>query len=894
MATLPTYRRQVLGTGIQSGGNASSSVSASSPVGNALSGLSQDLNRVAGVAGQEVVDQAQKERERVENEAAMSAANMLSEGQVYWQQNFQERSQAWTPGAPDMREGINQDFDKWTSETAAKLPTEASKKYFMQHALGYKTRMLTGAYDYQQKTTSDALTAQTAVGVEADQKVVYGDPTQFQATYDRRVATIDARSDLTPAQKITLKDKYGLDLALASEQGELGRNPTAWFESRFGVPTVTGTSGASGGSAAYSTTFGNGKYVNGGDLTTKTLGEIEALGNQQIEATKGKIGKGDQGTSALGAYQFVNGTRASVARELYGKDWRNMTYTPQVQEAMAEKLFQDTKGGDLTQQWEGLKKIPGADKPGFFKDKSWQEMRGIISRVESSDTSAQAPLLASTDGTDVGPLTMPQEKGEAGRPISTAPKTFTALNYEQQQALMQQALTKIHQGDARYKAGVTQQMKDAQAMHRDGIVDPVPIPESSFVRAFPEDGGRLYQEYQNSRAMAADIGAYKSMPAGDIARTLEATKPVAGEGYAAADTRQNLRMQAANQVMQLRHQDPAGYVTQNTPELKGLRARIDDPNTAPADRNAMTQRYVTDSLAEQTRLGIPIKDQRVLTPAQADAIAGQASSLTRPEDSANLIGSLEAQYGKHFPRVMDELVSAKKLSNEMLIIPNLPTPAARETVSRLARVKETDLTQGIDAKDQKTVKDLVTTNLEAMAATIPILGDGPAATMNAYEGMMRKTAYSFMAGGQSPSDAVKNAQALLVGQYTFSKTMRLPAGINESSAQSGAQNRLYDSLDGIDVPRDLVTGARNPEQQAEAWRGQVKANALWFTKADDSGVDLYAQGNNGVRYRVTKGGAPVSFTWSELQLPVRVPGAVPQTTGGAAFVPPRGVPRRQQ
>lgn len=892
MAILPTYRRQVLGTGIRPGSNASSSVSPQSPVGAALQGLSQDLNRVAGVAGQEVVDQAQKERERIENEAAMSAANMLSEGQVYWQQNFQERSQAWTPGAPDMREGINQDFDKWTSETAAKLPTEASKKYFMQHALGYKTRMLTGAYDYQQKTTSDALTAQTAVGIEADQKVVYGDPTQFQATRDRRVETIRARTDLTEAQKITAVQKYDQGLALASERGDLERDPAGWYEKRFGVPSATGTSGAGGGLAAYSTTFGNGKYVDGGDLTTKTLGQIEELGNRQIEATKGKIGKGDLGTSALGAYQFVNGTRASVARELYGKDWRNMTYTPQVQEAMAEKLFQDTKGGDLTQQWEGLKNIPGADKPGFFKDKSWSEMRGIISRVESSDTTRSAPLLAANDGTDVGPLTMPREQGAAGQPIASAPKTFGALDYEQQSALRQQALTKISQGDARYKAGVTQQMKDAQAMHKDGIVDPVPIPESSFARAFPEDGGRLYQEYQNSRAMASDIGAFKTMPAGDIARVLETTKPAPGDGYAAADTRQNLRLQAANQVMQLRNQDPAGFVTQNTPELKGLRARIDDPQTAPADRNALTQRYVTDSLAEQTRLGITAP--KVLTPAQADAIGRQAMSATRPEDSANLVASLEQQYGKqHFPRVMDELVSAKKLVNEMLIIPNLPTPAARETVSRLARVKETDLTQGIDAKDQKTVKDLVTTNLEAMAATIPIMGDGPAATMNAYESMMRKSAYAFMAGGQSPSDAVKNAQAMLTGQYTFSKTMRLPSGVNESSAQSGAQNRLYDSLDNIDVPRDLVTGARNPEQQAEAWRGQVKANALWFTKADDSGVDLYAQGNNGVRYRVTKGGVPVSFSWSELQLPPKIAGVPTVTTGGAALVPPRGLPRRQ-
>lgn len=982
MATLPTYRRQVLGTGIRPSAGGGASVSPQSPTGAALQGLSQDLSRVAGVAGQVVADEARQERERVENQAAMSAANMLSEGQVYWQQNYQERTQAWSPGAPDMREGINSDFDQWARDTEAKLPTEASKRYFQQHALGIKTKMLTGAYGYQQKATSDALTAQTAVGVKSDERVVYADATQFQATRDRRVETIRARTDLTDAEKIVQVDRYDRGLALAAERGELERDPAGWYEKRFGTPGTTGSAGAGGGPAAYSTTFGNGKYVDGGDLTTKTLGQIEELGNRQIEATKGKIGKGDQGTSALGAYQFINGTRARVARELYGKDWKQITYTPQVQEAMAEKLFQDTKNGDLTQQWEGLKKIPGSDKPGFFKDKPWSEMRGIISRVESSDTT-QAPLLASTDGTDVGPLTQGEyghrpdgsQKGNGflgplrrpdggvmteysvgveingkemdiptlvptltkreinhilnikegdrlppeiidkavafaekrikeGKPVfaepnespgaaalPTTPNTYNALDWEQQASLRAMAETKIRQGDARYKAGVTQQMRDAQAQHRDGIVDPVPIPEASFTRAFPEDGARLYQEYQNSRKMAADIGSFKTLPAGDIATVIAAGAPKPGEGYEAADQRQNLRIQAAQRVIQQRNADPAGYVVQNTPELAGLRARIDDPQTPPADKAAITQRYVTDSLAEQTRLGIA--QPKVLTPGQADAIGQQAMAATRPEDSANLIASLEQQYGKHFPRVFNELVAGKKLANELIIIPNLPTPAARETVSRLARVKETDLTQGIDAKDQKSVKDLVTTNLEAMAATIPLLTEQSSEVMNAYETTMRKAAYGFMAGGMSPSDAVTRAQSLLLGQYQFSGSIRVPRGLDTSAVQQGTQSRLYDSLDGIDVPRDLIAGARNPEQVQEEWLRTVRARPLWFTSDDDGGVGLWAQGADGVRYRVTKGGAPVSFTWAELQLPTRTPATVPQSQGGAAFVPPRGIRRRQ-
>lgn len=867
MATLPTYRRQVLGTGIRPSAGGGASVSPQSPVGAALQGISQDLRQVAGVAGGVVADEARQERERVENQAAMSAANMLSEGQVYWQQNFQERTQAWSPGAEDMRDGINSDFDQWARDTEAKLPTEASKRYFQQHAVGMKTRMLTGAYMYQQKATSDALTAQTGVGIQADERVVYADAAQFQATRDRRVETIRARSDLSDAEKIVAVDRYDRGLALAAERGELERDPAGWYAKRFGAPAApgAGATGASGGikAAIY------GQESNSGRADTSRFNAQGVTGPMQVQRAtfEGLQRNGDIPAD----WDISNPAHNKSAGE------KLIDLLSQKYNGDPEKIAAAYYGGEKAVRADGTiaRDMKNLTRP---KDPTvGQYVDQVMARLNRQG----GPMLAGTEGADAGALST----------LPGAPTTYNALDWEQQASLRAMAETKIRQGDARYKAGVTQQMRDAQAMHRDGVMDPVPMTPEQFNRAFPEDGARLYQEYQNSRAMAADIGSFKSMPAGNMAAVVAASQPQPGEGYEAADQRQNLRMQAAHRVIQQRNADPAGYVTENTPELKGLRARIDDPATPAADKAAITQRYVTDSLAEQTRLGIAAP--KVLTPSQADAIGQQAMSATRPEDSANLIGSLEAQYGKHFPRVFNELVAGKNLANELIIIPNLPTPAARETVSRLARVKETDLTQGIDAKDQKTVKDLVTTNLEAMAATIPLLTEQSSEVMNAYETTMRKAAYGFMVGGMSPSDAVTRAQTLLLGQYQFSGSIRVPRGLDTSAVKHGTQSRLYDSLDGIDVPRDLVAGARNPEQVQEEWLRTVRARPLWFTSDDDGGVGLWAQGADGVRYRVTKGGAPVSFTWAELQLPTRTPAAVPQDMGGAAFVPPRGIRRRQ-
>ncbi|MNT65914.1 hypothetical protein D3C72_2039370 [compost metagenome] len=63
----------------------------------------------------------------------------------------------------------------------------------------------------------------------------------------------------------------------------------------------------------------------------------------------------------------------------------------------------------------------------------------------------------------------------------------------------------------------------------------------------------------------------------------------------------------------------------------------------------------------------------------------------------------------------------------------------------------------------------------------------------------------------------------------------------------------------------------------------MRARPLWFTQDNDNGVALWAQGANGVRYQVTQGGKPISFSWAELQLPTRTPQAVPVEQGQAAI-----------
>jgi hypothetical protein len=80
---------------------------------------------------------------------------------------------------------------------------------------------------------------------------------------------------------------------------------------------------------------------------------------------------------------------------------------------------------------------------------------------------------------------------------------------------------------------------------------------------------------------------------------------------------------------------------------------------------------------------------------------------------------------------------------------------------------------------------------------------------------------------------------------------------------AGGKFMLSNDLVGIDVPPD-VAGGRTPEQAALMWRETVQARPQWYTSQDDGGLQLFAVGANGVRYRVTRGGRPVAYDWADL------------------------------
>ena len=868
---IPTYQRQNLAGGVQSAPNASSNVSASDPVASALGNLGQAVGNVGNMMAEQEIRAAGEQKKKLEGDAAVNTTNVLAQGDVFWQENAANRMKAWKPGDPDMREGIGSEFDKWQSDTEQKLTTDASKNYFRQHAATMKARLQTNAFSFQEKSSKDALNAQTDIADEADKVTVSNDPTRLKDVYQRKVAALAARPDLSAAEKIKQEDTYKRGLYLAVEMRKLRDDPSGYYRERFGSLRADGTVAAAAavaGGASRTPVASPGDPSLPAGMRNNNPGNIKFIGQKDSVGPSKNTDQGDpqavyaspeDGMAAMYrlALRKYDGGKVSANSLIAGQGgWTpgNTAAAANVAKNMGIAPDDNLNLRDPAQ----LKKFARAlmlQEHGQASKKYGDDMVGRVADDVLAGRSVQA-VAGGAPAAAGAPGAAPAARAEV-----VPPSTFSGLNLEQQQALQSLAETRVKQDMAVFKAQVDSTLRDAVAMHKDGIQDPQNIPVETFDRAYGAEAPRMYAEYQKSRLMGADIGAFKTQSEPEIMAALERTQPVAGPNYAAEDQRQSIRVQAAQAVLKQRKDDPVGYATKNSDTLKGQQAALAAPSLSPEERTRLTQDFVRNNLAEQQRLGIA--SPQVLTPGQSDAIAMRAMKATRPEDSANLIAGLEAEYGEFFPRVFDQLVKDGKIAGELLIIPNLPSQTAREAVSRLARVKETDLVQGIDASDQKAVKEAVVDTLSAFSKTIPLMTQQAAGTVNAYETTLRKLTYQFMQGGTKASDAAEQARTMLLGQYSFEGTTRIPKSVNASQAMTGAARMLEKDLDNIDLPRDLIGTRTGPELQAE-WLSTVRSRPQWFAKQDDGGVELWAMGNNGSRYRVTRGGQAVSYTWEQL------------------------------
>jgi hypothetical protein len=133
----------------------------------------------------------------------------------------------------------------------------------------------------------------------------------------------------------------------------------------------------------------------GKPMSASTVDEWAASAEEVRKATEGRKDlrlKPGEGSSASGAYQMIYPTLRAAAEEVFGKkEAGSVVLTPAVQEQLAEHIYNQKKGGDLSKTWQGLEKL---DRPaGHYKDVPWSEARkDILSKEVGATPTATAPV----------------------------------------------------------------------------------------------------------------------------------------------------------------------------------------------------------------------------------------------------------------------------------------------------------------------------------------------------------------------------------------------------------------------------------------------------------------------------------------------------------------------
>lgn len=407
-------------------------------------------------------------------------------------------------------------------------------------------------------------------------------------------------------------------------------------------------------------------------------------------------------------------------------------------------------------------------------------------------------------------------------------------------------------------------LTDASAMAESGIPDPNPLTAPDFA-VFGDQAAMMYQQYNRTQRLARDISGFTDATNADLFGVVQGLTPEAqpGEGFAAAQKRDSVRKQAALRVLEMREQDPAGYVAKTVPSVQQAVQATMAEDATPEQRQAATQRAVMESIAAQERLGV--RNPKILSAGQAQGYGESILMAATPEDVSDFVAGIEQQYGTdNFRRVMGELMQANKLPPALMIIPDLDSPAAREMVARMSFVKAEQLKVGIDKDDLSRLRDRVSEKVGELAATIPATSQNNAKLLEAYQETTEKISMQLMQNGIPFDVAVDRAANLLWAQkYEMDGSIRKPKGI-EYNVQDRAAARLQEDAATYDIPPDLFQ-ARTDDEAREEWVDTIRSNAKWYTAPDGKGVQLWASGNDGVLYRVTRDGQQVTYSFDDLR-----------------------------
>lgn len=512
-------------------------------------------------------------------------------------------------------------------------------------------------------------------------------------------------------------------------------------------------------------------------------------------------------------------------------------------------------------------KVAVAEALAMLKESAHQEWaQDWGDKIKAATAVSAAQGLVARD--PAGALRLFDQRLGVGQEAKPTGDTFIdSLSADTLIQLRHHARVAVDQGQSVAKQELTTRTRDFQAFATAAVAsfdgDPAALAPTlkEYVAAFGERGDYLYktevatfiEQARASQKMGSAAPAERQALIDGIAPKITVAKGVDGEA-ARIEAKRNL-IQANNYITNALKEDPAGYVSLSSSRVKSaLAAYQQNPSAETFDR------YATETLAEQNRMGAP--HPKLL-------LAGEVSAITKsfsdnpPEKAADLVAGLEQTYGKRFPQVYSQLAQDGKLPAAALVIPNIRDAGARARLASLAALKPDDLKALIPAGDGKDIgaklQDLFTDSARTFLAQSP----SSLATVNTIMDQAGRLAYFYRSQGKSVNDAARQAFGDVMGQYTVVGDYRVPKEQNPDQVQMGATKLLHDleSAKLFYTPSPMGQG-----NQAAQTVDAIQANGTWVTNEDETGLVMKVRGKTGGLYTVKdEAGKPVAYSWAQLQ-----------------------------
>ena len=314
--------------------------------------------------------------------------------------------------------------------------------------------------------------------------------------------------------------------------------------------------------------------------------------------------------------------------------------------------------------------------------------------------------------------------------------------------------------------------------------------------------------------------------------------------------------------------DPATYARETNQAVAAASKAYSEDNSVE-NMDAL----VEAQSGAQARWGVDPRDVHIMPTELVGQFKDQMSRVATdpdaPEKVFKLIQQQQQAAGKHWPLVMKQFKEQGAFNSTQLIVAGMTRPDQMGAAQALLVASSADSKKSVDtlltAKSKSATEDEVAVATSDLRKTLVagIVG-GEAALTEHLEAVSTLAKY-YVLGGASPKDAAtKAANEVVMENYTFGETYRVPRGAGVAVRAIDARTRVGVSIlnfDTILIPKGIA-GVPDDENQRQ-YRDSVKNNGFWVTNQDESGLILVDEHKNPVLRRGSL--AQVELTWEEMR-----------------------------